>query len=90
MAEMKNAYELAMERFGDDAPELSQSQKEAIATIQSKLDGQLAELDFTFNQQIENEADPAKASLMQQTKVAQMAKETARAEAEKELVRTNG
>ena len=90
MAEMKNAYELAMERFGDDTPELSQQQKEAIESIQSKLDAQLAELDFTFNQQIEKESDPAKASLMQQTKTAQMAKETARAEAEEKLVRTNG
>ena len=89
MSGMKSAYELAMERMGGEADELTDEQKNAIAEIDSKMKAKIAEAEIMFEQQLTTEADPAKASLIQQTKSDQVAKIKENAEAEKENVRSN-
>ena len=89
MSEMKSAYELAMERMGGESEPRSNEQKQALAEIDSKLKAGIAEAEIMFDQQIITEADPAKASLMRQTKQEAIAKIKADAEAEKERVRNN-
>lgn len=87
MSEMKSAYDLAMERMGGEAPELAADQKDAIAEIDSKMKARIAEAEIMFDQQLSAESDPAKASLIQQTRQAQIAKLKENAEAEKEAIR---
>jgi hypothetical protein len=89
MSEMKSAYELAMERSGGEAKELTDGQKAAIAEIDSKMKSRIAETEIMFDQQLASEMDPAKASLMQQTKVEQLARIRSEAEADKENIRSN-
>ena len=88
MSGMKNAYELAMERMGGEAVSLTDSQKTAIADIDSKMKAKTAETEIMFNQQLATETDPAKAAFILQTKVDQLAKIRAAAEADKEKVRS--
>lgn len=87
MSGIKSAYELAMERAGGEVRKLSEEQKAAIADIESTMQAKLAETEIMFNQQAEAEANPAKASLIQQTKVGQLSKIRANAEAEKDRIR---
>ena len=87
MSGMKSAYELAMERSGGEARELTDRQKAAIAEIESKMKAKVAETEIMFDQQLAAEEDPAKASLIWQTKVEQLAKLKTNAEADKESVR---
>lgn len=87
MSGMKSAYELAMERMGGEAKELSDEQKEAFAEITSKAKAKVAETEIMFDQQLTAEADPAKRALIQQTRQQQIAKIQDDAEAEKERVR---
>jgi hypothetical protein len=89
MSGMKSAYELAMERMGGEVHELTDKQKAAIAEIDSKMKAKVAETEIMFDQQLASEVDPAKASLIQQTKVEQFAKIKATAETEKEDVRSH-
>ena len=89
MSGMKSAYELAMERMGGEAHELTDQQKATIAEIDSKMKAKVAETEIMFDQQLASEIDPAKASLIQQTKVEQLAKIRANAEEEKENIRSN-
>ncbi len=84
---MKSAYEIAMERFGGESKELSGEQKAAIAEIDSKMKAKVAETEIMFDQQLATERDPAKASLIKQTRRQQIAKIKEDAEAEKEAVR---
>ena len=87
MSGMKSAYELAMERLGGEANELSDEQKAAIAEIDARLKAKVAETEIMFDQQLATEADPAKAGLIQQTRQQAIAKIKEEAEAEKEAVR---
>ena len=87
MSGMKSAYELAMERMGGEAHELTDKQKATIAEIDSKMKAKVAETEIMFDQQLASEIDPAKASLIQQTKTEQIVKIKANAEADKESVR---
>jgi hypothetical protein len=89
MSGMKSAYELAMERMGGEADELTNAQKIAIAEIDSKMKAKLAETEIMFDQQLASETDPAKASLLQQTRQEQLAKIKENSEAEKERMRSN-
>jgi hypothetical protein len=89
MSGMKSAYELAMERLGGESHELSEEQKQAISEIDSKMKAKIAETEITFDQQIAVETDPARASLIQQTRQQQLAKIREDAEAEKEAVRNS-
>ena len=89
MSGMKSAYELAMERAGGEADELTTAQKTALAEIDSKMKGKVAETEIMFDQQLASETDPAKASLIQQTRQGQIAKIKETAEEEKEHVRKN-
>ncbi len=87
MSGMKSAYELAMERLGGEANELTDEQKAAITEIDSRMKAQIAETEIMFDQQLADEADPAKAALIQQTRQQQIAKIKADAETEKEGIR---
>lgn len=87
MSGMKSAYELAMERLGGEPKELTDEQKQAIAEIDSKLKAKVAETEIMFDQQLANEADPAKAALIEQTKRETISKIKDDAESEKEAVR---
>lgn len=50
---MKSAYELAMERFGaTSAKALTEEQKAALAEIDRKFQGRLAQLDIMRDQQL--------------------------------------
>ncbi|MEN7972288.1 MAG: hypothetical protein ABFR47_00485 [Verrucomicrobiota bacterium] len=89
MSGIKNAYELAMERLGGEAQELSEEQKQAIAEIDSKMKAKVAETEIMFDQQLASERDPAKAGFIQQTRQEQIAKIKEDAEEEKERVRQN-
>lgn len=89
MSGMKSAYELAMERAGGEADELTDAQKTALAEIDSKLKAKIAETEIMFDQQLTAETDPAKASFIQQTRQGQLAKIKQNAEEEKEHVRKN-
>lgn len=89
MSGMKSAYELAMERLGGESQTLTEGQKKAIAEIDSKTKAGIAETEIMFDQQLANEPDPAKASLIQQTRQQQIAKIKEEAEAEKEQARGN-
>jgi len=89
MSGMKSAYELAMERMGGEAHELTDQQKADIAEIDSKMKAKVAETEIMFDQQLASEIDPAKASLIQQTKVELLTKIKATAEVDKENVRSN-
>jgi hypothetical protein len=87
MSGMKSAYELAMERMGGEIRELTDEQKSDIAGIDSKMKSKIAETEIMFDQQLASENDPAKASLMQQTKAEQIAKIRSEAETDRETVR---
>jgi len=87
MSGMKSAYELAMERMGGEADELSQEQKAAIAEIDSTMKAKIAETEIMFDQQMATEIDPAKAAFAQQTKQDQLAKIRSQAEADKDRIR---
>ena len=89
MSGMKSAYELAMERMGGETHELTDQQKADIAEIDSKMKAKVAETEIMFDQQLASEIDPAKASLIQQTKVELLTKIKATAEVDKENVRSN-
>jgi len=89
MSGMKSAYELAMERMGGEAQELTNAQKTAIEEIDSKMKAKIAEMEIMFDQQLATETDPAKAAFAQQTKQEQMAKFRTNAEEEKESVRSH-
>ena len=86
---MKSAYELAMERAGGEADELTTAQKNAIAEVDSKMKARIAETEIMFDQQLTAETDPAKASFIQQTRQEQLAKIKENAEEEKGRVRNN-
>ena len=88
MSGMKSAYELAMERTGGESKSLTDAQKQAIAEIDAKMKAKVAETEIMFDQQLADESDPAKASLIQQTRQQQIAKVKENAEEEKEAVRT--
>ena len=91
---MKSAYELAMERMGDDGDNkpLTDEQKEQIAEIESKYKAKIAErkifLEKSLSDAIEQQ-DPEEAEKNRR----QLADETARledkAEAEKEKIRNS-
>ena len=91
---MKSAYELAMERMGDDGDNkpLTDEQKEQIAEIESKYKAKIAErkifLEKSLSDAIEQQ-DPEEAEKNRR----QLAVETARledkAEAEKEKIRNS-
>ena len=87
MSGMKSAYELAMERMGGEAQELTPEQKKAIAEIDSKMKAKVAETEIMFDQQLASEIDPAKAAFAQQTKQEQIAKIRSQAEDDKENIR---
>lgn len=87
MSGMKSAYELAMERMGGEAQELTNAQKTAIEEIDSKMKAKIAETEIMFDQQLASEIDPAKAAFAQQTKQEQIAKIRSEAEDDKENVR---
>ena len=87
MSGMKSAYELAMERMGGEAQELTNAQKAAIEEIDSKMKAKIAETEIMFDQQLASEIDPAKAAFAQQTKQEQIAKIRSEAEDDKENVR---
>lgn len=87
MSGMKSAYELAMERLGGEANKLTDEQKAAISEIDSRTKAKIAETEIMFDQQLANEADPAKAALIQQTRQQQIAKIMAAAENEKDDIR---
>ena len=87
MSGMKSAYELAMERLGGKPEKLTEGQKQALAEIESKAKAKIAETEILFDQQLTKESDPAKASLIQQTRQQQIAKIKEDAEEEKEAVR---
>ena len=89
MSGMKSAYELAMERAGGEADELTDAQKTAIAEVDSKMKARIAETEIMFDQQLASETDPAKAAFIQQTRQDQIAKIRKNAEAEKDDVRSN-
>lgn len=89
MSGMKSAYELAMERMGGEAQELTNEQKAALAEIDSKMKAKIAETEVMFEQQLNTEVDPAKSAFAQQTKQEQMVKIRSQAEEEKETVRNN-
>ena len=87
MSGMKSAYELAMERLGGESKELTDRQKQAIAAIDTRTKAKVAETEIMFDQQLSAETDPAKASLIQQTRQEQIARIREKAEDEKEAVR---
>jgi len=87
MSGMKSAYELAMERFGGGSRTLTEEQKQLIAEIDSRMKARTAETEIMFDRQIADEPDPARASLIRQTRQETIAKIKADAEAEKEQVR---
>ncbi len=87
MSGMKSAYELAMDRLGGEANELTDEQKTAIAEIDAKMKAKVAETEIMFDQQLAAESDPAKAAFAQQTRQDQIAKIKRDAEEEKESVR---
>jgi len=87
MSGMKSAYELAMERMGGKSQKLTEKQKQAIAEIESKMKAKVAETEIMFDQQLAGEADPAKASLIQQTKQGEIGSIRQNTEMEKEAVR---
>lgn len=87
MSGMKSAYELAMERLGGESEKLTEEQKQAIAEIESRAKAKIAETEILFDQQLAEESDPAKASLIQQTRQRQITKTREEAEEEKEGVR---
>lgn len=84
---MKSAYELAMERLGGEANKLSTEQKNAITEIDSKMKAKVAETEIMFDQQLAQEADPARASMIQQTRQRQIVKVKEDAENAKEAIR---
>ncbi|MEI6890981.1 MAG: hypothetical protein V5783_02310 [Pontiella sp.] len=84
---MKSAYELAMERSSGPSVQLTDEQKAALTEIDSKMKAKVAEIEIMFDQQIASEVDPAKASMIQQTRQQQIAKIKNNAEEEKESVR---
>jgi hypothetical protein len=84
---MKSAYELALERLGGEANQLTNAQKAAISEIDSKMKAKVAETEIMFDQQLASETDPARSGLIQQTKQQTVAKIKANAEEEKEAVR---
>lgn len=84
---MKSAYELAMERLGGEANTLTDEQKAAMAEIDAKMKAKVAETEIMFDQQLATETDPAKASLIEQTKRQTISTIRDEAEAEKERVR---
>jgi hypothetical protein len=87
MSGMKSAYELAMERLGGESQKLTEEQKQAIAEIDSRTKAKVAETEIMFDQQLATESDPAKASLIQQTRQQQIAKIREDADEEKERIR---
>jgi hypothetical protein len=87
MSGMKSAYELAMERTGGESNTLSNEQKQLIAQIDSRMKARTAEAEIMFDQQMAAEPDPARASLIRQTKRDAIAKIKTDAETEKEKVR---
>ena len=87
MSGMKSAYEVAMERADGEVREFTVEQKTALAEIDSKMKAKIAEIEIMFDQQLSTETDPAKASLIQQTKLEQMAKVRSGAESEKDAIR---
>lgn len=88
MSGMKSAYELAMERAGGPSNKLTDEQKAAISDIDAKMKSKVAETEIMFDQQLAGEADPAKASMIEQTKRDTVSKIKEDAEAQKEGVRT--
>ncbi|MDP7395939.1 MAG: hypothetical protein QGF67_06130 [Lentisphaeria bacterium] len=57
---MKSAYELAMEKFGDDAtPKLTDQQKAEIAEIDNRFKAKIAEAEVMSKQQIDQAGDDA-------------------------------
>ena len=87
MSGMKSAYELAMERLGGQSKELTDEQKALIADIDIKMKSKVAEAQIMFDQQLAEEADPAKAAFIQQTRQQQISKIKADAEEAKQQVR---
>jgi hypothetical protein len=87
MSGMKSAYELAMERFGGAAKELTDQQKQALAKINARMNAKIAEIEIMFDQQLATEADPAKAAFIQQTRQQQIANINNDAEEEKIRIR---
>ncbi|MBT8042080.1 MAG: hypothetical protein KJN67_00950 [Pontiella sp.] len=87
MSGMKSAYELAMERMGGESKSLTDAQKQAIADIDAKMKAKVAETEIMFDQQLAGESDPAKGSLIQQTRHQQIARIKEDAEIEKEAIR---
>ncbi len=87
MSEMKSAYELAMERMSGESKTVTNEQKKALAEIDSKMKAQIAEAEIMFDQQRSTEADPARASFLQQTKQEQIIKIRADAETHKNNIR---
>lgn len=87
MSGMKSAYELAMERLGGESEELTAAQKASIADIDIKMKSGIAEAQIMFDQQLAEEADPAKAAFIQQTRQQQIAKIKAEAEEAKQQIR---
>jgi len=87
MSGMKSAYELAMERLGGEAKELTNEQKATIADIDIKMKAGIAEAQIMFDQQLAAEADPAKAAFIQQTRQQQIAKIKADADEAKQQIR---
>ncbi len=87
MSGMKSAYELAMERLGGESQKLTEEQKQAIAETDAKMKARIAETEIMFDQQLAAESDPAKASLIQQTRQQQIGKVKQEVEMEKEAIR---
>ena len=88
---MKSAYELAMERFGDDdAPSISDKQKEDIAEIDQKTQAKVAEIEIMHQQKIDaamTEGDFGKVTTLEQELVEQKQKARDQGEAKKEDIR---
>lgn len=87
MSGMKSAYELAMERLGGKANELTPDQKAAMAEINVKMKARIAEAEIMFDQQLAAESDPAKAAFIRQTRQQQIERIAADADAEKQKIR---
>lgn len=87
MSGIKSAYELAMERLGGEASELTGAQKAAIADIDVKMKAKVAEIEIMFDQQQAAESDPAKAAFIQQTRQQQIAKIREDADEQKQQIR---
>jgi hypothetical protein len=90
---MKSAYELAMERFGDDGDEpikpLSDAQKAELAEIEQRYRAKIAEKEVFLHKQIQEarRSDPASVGAIEKQLVNEKARLDAEMERAKDKVR---